>query len=78
MWLEVHLRAAQPSMLCLREVTGGGKPFACLRVWLKRLGYDAKRLPAESRGALNGAVVAWRRQACRVKLASRLATRAWA
>eukprot|EP00966_Prymnesium_polylepis_P321878 7378167-Prymnesium_polylepis.1 len=62
----------------LLEVTGGAEPFRHLRQWFKERGYDSKRLAAESRGALNGAVVAWRRQAMRVRSVSRVATRVWA
>ena len=58
-WLDEHLKqAARPSMICLMEVTGGGEPFQHLRACFKSRGYESKRLPAESRGALNGAAVA--------------------
>ena len=77
-WLEEHLRAASPGVVMLLEVTGGAEPFRRLRQWFKERGYESKRLVAESRGALNGAVVAWRRQAMRVRSVSRIATRVWA
>jgi len=77
-WLEEHLRAASPSVLCLLEVSGGAEPFRQLRSWFKARGYESKRLAAESRGGLNGAVVAWRRRAVRIKSVVRVAPRTWA
>ena len=77
-WLEEHLRAASPSVLCLLEVSGGAEPFRQLRSWFEVRGYESKRLAAESRGGLNGAVVAWRRRAVRIASVVRVAPRTWA
>jgi hypothetical protein len=57
-WLDSHIRAHRPTVLCLMEVLGSFNEMRTLRKWFKGRRYDIRFLPGEREGRKDGIVIA--------------------